>query len=389
MTQATPTISADQSGLAYRTADNNGKKALINHHKGATAPTYAEAGILWLDDAATPWLLKIYDGTDWIIIGAVNSTSNTLAVYHGTAALRVLNHATDTGAANAYAVAPVPHITAYATGQVVTLKPVNGQTASCTIAVNGLAAKSIKTPAGADPASGTMSTTGIYALMYDGTNFVILNPNVTAALLGAASLSSAQTFTAAQRGAFLTLTDGATITPDFSLANNFKVQVAGNRTLANPANLAAYVGQSFKIDFYQDATGSRTLALGWMYSPPGGTAPVLSTAGGTKDTLYGDVAMYAISTVTITIATPGVVTWNGHGFFTGQKLQLTTTGALPTGLTASTTYYVIQDTANSFKLATSLVNAAAGTAIATSGSQSGTHTAEAGSIPVNLVKGLA
>jgi len=389
MTQATPLIGSNQSGLAYRTADNDAKKALLNHHKGSTAPSYAEAGIIWLDDTATPWKLKIYDGADWIVIGAVNSNANTLEIYHGAAGLRVLNHATDTGTANAYAVAPAPPITAYATGQIVTLKPANNQTGACTIAVNGLTAKNIKTLAGADPASGTLSTTGIYALMYDGTNFVILNPNVTAALIGAAALSSAQTFTGAQRGAYSTLTDGATITPDFSLANNFKVQLGGNRTLANPSNLAAYVGQSFKIDVYQDATGSRTLALAWMYSPPGGTAPVLSTAGGTKDTLYGDVAMYANSTVTMTIASPCVVTWNSHGFYTGQKLQLTTTSALPTGLSASTTYYVIQDTANTFKLATSLANAAAGTAINTSGSQSGTHTAEAGSIPVNLVKGLA
>jgi len=44
MTQATPSIGANKSGLQYRTEDNDGKKALLNHHKGATAPAYAEAG---------------------------------------------------------------------------------------------------------------------------------------------------------------------------------------------------------------------------------------------------------------------------------------------------------------------------------------------------------
>ena len=179
MTQTTPTISADQSGLAYRTADNNGKKALLNHHKGATAPTYAEAGILWLDDAATPWLLKIYDGTDWIVIGAVNSTANTLEVYHGAAALRVLNHATDTGAANAYVVAPVPAITAYATGQIVTLRPVNANTGAATININGLGVKNIKLLDGNDPAANALLATGIYTLVYDGTNFVLLNQSLS------------------------------------------------------------------------------------------------------------------------------------------------------------------------------------------------------------------
>jgi hypothetical protein len=79
-------------------------------------------------------------------------------------------------------------------------------------------------------------------------------------------------------------------------------------------------------------------------------------------------------TVTITIATPGVVTLNSHGFLTGESIYLTTTGALPTGLAVDTLYFVIAVDANTFRLATSYANAIAGTAINTSGSQSGTHT---------------
>lgn len=82
----------------------------------------------------------------------------------------------------------------------------------------------------------------------------------------------------------------------------------------------------------------------------------------------------ASATVTMTIATPCVVTWTAHGFGLGQKVVLTTTGALPTGLTAGTTYYAVPTGANTFNLATSMANAEAGTVIATSGSQSGTHT---------------
>lgn len=79
-------------------------------------------------------------------------------------------------------------------------------------------------------------------------------------------------------------------------------------------------------------------------------------------------------TVTITIATPGVVTLNSHGFLTGESIYLTTTGALPTGLSVDTLYYVVVNDANSFWLATSYANAIANTRITTSGSQSGTHT---------------
>jgi len=79
-------------------------------------------------------------------------------------------------------------------------------------------------------------------------------------------------------------------------------------------------------------------------------------------------------TVTITIATPAVLTKTAHGLTTGDQVSFDTTGALPTGLVAGTIYYVIFVGANTFRVATSLVNANAGTAITTTGSQSGTHT---------------
>lgn len=180
MTQATTQIGAGQSGLAYRSADNDGKRALLNHHKGSAAPSYAEAGIIWLDDNATPWKLKTYDGADWITLGEVNATNNTFQPYNGTATPRVLHHAGDTGSANTYAIAPAPAITAYATGQIVTLRPGNANTGAATINVNSLGAKSIKLLSGANPAAGALLTTGVYILMYDGTNFVVLNPSLLA-----------------------------------------------------------------------------------------------------------------------------------------------------------------------------------------------------------------
>lgn len=86
----------------------------------------------------------------------------------------------------------------------------------------------------------------------------------------------------------------------------------------------------------------------------------------------------ANATVTLTIASPCVMTWTAHGFAVGTvttALKLTTTGALPTGLTASTTIYMKAIDANTFNLATSADNALAGTFITTTGSQSGVHTA--------------
>jgi len=82
----------------------------------------------------------------------------------------------------------------------------------------------------------------------------------------------------------------------------------------------------------------------------------------------------SVGAFSVSIATPAVVTLNGHGLETGDSVFLTTTGALPTGLTANTIYYAIKIDANTFNLATTFANANAGTKIATSGTQSGTHT---------------
>lgn len=83
-------------------------------------------------------------------------------------------------------------------------------------------------------------------------------------------------------------------------------------------------------------------------------------------------ALAKSATVTITIATPGVVSWTAHGLGAGDPVVFRTTGALPTGLTAGTVYYVISAglTANAFEVAAT----PGGAAINTSGSQSGVHT---------------
>jgi hypothetical protein len=78
------------------------------------------------------------------------------------------------------------------------------------------------------------------------------------------------------------------------------------------------------------------------------------------------------ATVTISNASPGVVTWTGHALTVDKPIHFTTTGALPTGLSPSTNYYVktVLD-ANTFTVAATI----GGTAINTSSAGSGVHTA--------------
>jgi hypothetical protein len=84
------------------------------------------------------------------------------------------------------------------------------------------------------------------------------------------------------------------------------------------------------------------------------------------------------TTVTITIASPGVVTWAAHGLTGNSPVVFSTTGALPTGITAGTVYWVVgaSITTNTFQIATSIANAIAGTAVNTSGSQSGVQSGQ-------------
>lgn len=117
--------------------------------------------------------------------------------------------------------------------------------------------------------------------------------------------------------------------------------------------------------------------VGWVSTSDGNgqALDTILTRRGAANLRLGAADAGAVSaTVTITIASPGVVTWSNHTLSTGTPVVFTTTGALPTGITAGTTYYVIFVDNSTFQIATSFANALAGTAVNTSGSQSGTHT---------------
>ena len=72
---------ASKSGTDLAADLNSWRTAINSSHKGSTAPTYRIAGTVWLDDASTPWLDKIYDGTDWIVRGSVNASTNAYTPY--------------------------------------------------------------------------------------------------------------------------------------------------------------------------------------------------------------------------------------------------------------------------------------------------------------------
>jgi hypothetical protein len=77
--------------------------------------------------------------------------------------------------------------------------------------------------------------------------------------------------------------------------------------------------------------------------------------------------------VTISIASPGVVSWASHVLTNGRPVQFSVSagGALPTGLTVGTVYWVVNAAAGTFEVAAT----AGGASINTSGSPTGTITA--------------
>ena len=133
----------------------------------------------------------------------------------------------------------------------------------------------------------------------------------------------------------------------------------------------AFVGHHASLDLggsaialRADATMGEPVAFA---SNQGGSAGLVSIAVFKADAIVGDDMRGA---VTVSIANPAVFTLGGHGLVVGDMVRLTTTGSLPTGLSAGATYYVVSATSSTFQLSST----PRGPPIATSGTQSGTHT---------------
>jgi len=104
----------------------------------------------------------------------------------------------------------------------------------------------------------------------------------------------------------------------------------------------------------------------------GGTSiTALGTGAGGLGTYTVSVSQTVASTTITAVATPGVITV-ATAPANNDQVVFSTTGTLPTGITAGTAYYVVNRTSTTFQISAT----SGGTAINTSGfSQTGTHTA--------------
>jgi hypothetical protein len=102
------------------------------------------------------------------------------------------------------------------------------------------------------------------------------------------------------------------------------------------------------------------------------TDTVKSPAAVAASSVYDEFGWLDSSTVTMTIASPAVMSWTANGFAANNAFSCTTTGSFATGFTSGQIYYVISTAlaANSFEFSTT----PGGSAVNTTGSQSGTIT---------------
>lgn len=203
-------------------------------------------------------------------------------------------------------------------------------------------------------------------------------------------------------GAFTTLSATGAITSTLA-TGTAPFTVASTTNVAN-LNASSLSGATFAAPA---AIGSGTPAAGTFTTVNASGLITPSSTAGIKGTAAADAAQAgsvgeiftvncfmgaaaaAASNVSTPVASPGLVTWASHTFVLSSPapanwscpINFTTAGALPTGLTVGTTYYIIGSTWNSgaetFQVSDTMAHALAGTnainfTVSTSG-QSGAY----------------
>jgi len=202
------------------------------------------------------------------------------------------------------------------------------------------------------------------SVIYSGAGIVGLGGNITAAVL---------------KGTFqVTVVDN----------DNYTITVSAT---ANATDVSGSPGGGTVITQYEVNTGNsyQVPLTGWGAGPWGGGTWGNGKAVATslyiwnqqnfgEDLIYGprgqglyywsaNVGYSAIQS-TISIASPGVITLpTGFSFPNGTTISFTSTGALPTGLSVGTVYFVVNSSGGTFNVSTTIN----GSPITTSGSQSG------------------
>ena len=81
MSQVASFVLENQSGSEFRSKLNDIIQALVSVHKGASAPASPVAGMAWIDDSATPFIVKRRTASAWVVEGYLNASTGVYTPY--------------------------------------------------------------------------------------------------------------------------------------------------------------------------------------------------------------------------------------------------------------------------------------------------------------------
>lgn len=208
----------------------------------------------------------------------------------------------DTGSVNAYALTPSPALGAYVSGMLALFTPSASNTTASTLNISALGTKAIKTVSGAGLSSGDLVAGSYYLLIYDGTDFRIIN-GPTKNYVDQLSFSSSLPAQAGNGGYYLT-TDGSsaswdnlkaspaftgTPTAPTAAVDTSTTQIATTAFVVNQA-YAKLAGPTFTGNvtvptLAADATSAYAINAAWYGGQAGVSSPIedgVAAAGTSK-----------------------------------------------------------------------------------------------------------
>lgn len=201
------------------------------------------------------------------------------------------------GTGDAITLTPSPAITAYATGQKFTFVAAATNTGATTVAISGLAAKSIKTNGGAN--NPRILSGELVTIRYTGTNFILeaQTQNAPLALAGNTTLGNAHNQRIIQVsgvGVTLTLTDAATlgagwycdiVSTDTTNSVTLARATVGDTIEGTASNYSIFPGEKLRVFVVSAANGFRLIGN-----------RVLTSAFSANSGLSGSAALILTST---------------------------------------------------------------------------------------------
>jgi uncharacterized alkaline shock family protein YloU len=191
---------------------------------------------------------------------------------------------------NIYQVDFPTSVSSFTANQLTVVSAVSGTNATF---ANGSFTTNVVTPRVSAATSLAIATSGVDRINIDANGNVGFGTSIPVKQLE---------ITKSARAHVVSLTDVSTsIAINFNTAQNFAIQLVGNRTFENPSNCAA--GQTGSIFIEQNVSGGKTLSFGSNWKFPNGEAPTLTTTASAVDRLdyivYTSTAIHTVMTLDV------------------------------------------------------------------------------------------